>query len=356
MPGLESLVVSDFRNIAAAEIHLSPSLTVVEGANAAGKTSLLEAIHVLARARSFQRIPGDRLIRRGCERLLLHGRTGGGEPHRLGLERSRERMRVRLDSVDVRSLSEVAWLLPVQVINTQSQRFLTDGPADRRAFLNWGMFHVEHGFRTLWRRYERALRQRNAALRQGDRRTLAALEPDFVTSAEAVHAGRQEFITRLLPYWTSQITPWLPDPPLAWRYRRGWPEGQSLVDTLERASDRETALGYTLHGPHRADLRLTVEGEDAGQQLSRGQQKIVVVALRLALVRLLGSVQAETPLLLVDDLAAELDEHFREAVLTEALNVGSQVVVTCIDRTTLPQVDVPARWFHVEQGRFVEVI
>ncbi len=354
--GLSSLVVTDFRNIASAEVEFSPALTVIDGVNAAGKTSLLEAIHVLARARSFQQVPIDRLIRHGSPGLLVRGvlNTDGG--HRLGLQRSNRRTRVRLDGADAHSLSDVAWLLPVQVINTQSQRFLTDGPSERRAFLNWGVFHVEHDFRVPWRRYDRALRQRNAALRQGHWQVVAALDPDLCDGGEFVDAARKRFIEALEPYWREQLNRWLPNVDLRWRYRRGWPSDETLRDALNRTSSRERELGHTVAGPHRADLRLTADGADAGQRLSRGLQKMTIVAMRLALIQLLTDLQAQTPLLLVDDLPAELDAQNREALLTEALATGAQVVVTCIDRGAIPAPEGPSRWFHVEQGRFGEVI
>lgn len=354
--GLSSLIVGDFRNIASAEIELSPSLTVISGGNAAGKTSFLEAVHVLARARSFQRVPIDRLIRHGAPGLLVRGILSAEVEHRLGLQRRDGQTRVRLDGADVHSLSEVAWLLPVQVINTQSQRFLTDGPAERRGFLNWGVFHVEHEFRTVWRRYDRALRQRNAALKQHDWRTAAALTPELAAGGEAVDMARTRFVQALEPHWQGQLGRWLPEVELRWRYRRGWPRDEGLREALNRSSSRERELGHTIAGPHRADLRITADGEDAGQRLSRGQQKMTVVALRLALVQLLAGNQPQTPLLLVDDLPAELDASHRSALLTEALATGAQVVVTCIDREAIPAPSHPARWFHVEQGRFSEVI
>jgi DNA replication and repair protein RecF len=354
--GLRCLVVENFRNIVSARVDLAPTLTVISGDNAAGKTSLLEALHVLARARSFQRVPLDRLVRHGAPGLLVHGVVETDTTHRLGLQRADGATRVRLDGGDVRSLSEVAWLLPVQVINTQSQRFLTDGPADRRAFMNWGVFHVEHGFRALWRRYDRALRQRNAALKQQDWRMVAALDPEVSVGGEAMDQARRRFLDALEPHWREQVDRWLPALSLRWSYRRGWRQEEPLADSLKRTATKDRELGYTASGPHRADLRISADGEDAGQRLSRGQQKMAVVALQLALLQLLKSVQRQRPLLLIDDLPAELDEGHRKALLDEAVATGAQIVVTTIDRAAIPVANTACRWFHVEQGVFSEVI
>jgi len=194
------LSLQGFRHLRDDALELDPRVNVIQGANAAGKTSFLESIHFLARARSFLTHRTAQMVAKGKERALVHGQIrAAGTDHRLGVQYQKGQTRVRLDGRDVQALSESAGLLPIQVINTEGQRLLTDGPAERRAFLNWGVFHVEPAYREDWRRYQKALRQRNAALRAGDRRLVAAWEPAMVAAAEAVDRRRQAFLETLMP-------------------------------------------------------------------------------------------------------------------------------------------------------------
>jgi len=341
------------RHLVAGAIDPDPRLNVFQGANAAGKTSLLEAIHFLARSRSFITHRTARLIRTGETEALVSGRIrAGGQLHRLGVQHRSGETRVRLDGRDVTALSESAWLLPVQVLNTEAQRLLTDGPATRRAFLNWGVFHVEPSYRDEWRRYQRALRQRNVALKSGNRRLAQAWEPEMAESAARVDERRQRFLQCVLPNALAIAGAWLPSVRLDWRYRTGWRAGETLDTVLAASRPQELAQGFSLHGPHRADFRVTADGVEATSYLSRGQQKLLVAAIKLALMDHWTGAATQRPLLLVDDLPAELDRAHRSDLVRRLEVGGAQVFLTAIEGDLLP-VEGAARWFHVEHGRVV---
>lgn len=356
---LESFAVKGVRNIDSAELALGGGVNLILGDNGAGKTSLLEAVHCLARARSF--LPGglNVLTRRGLEGWWVRGSVAhGSRRYRLGVGWGSGKVRVRLDGETVGRLSDFAWLLPVQVLNTRSQRLITDGPSERRAFLNWGVFHVEQSFPEDWRRYERALRQRNAGLRRGDEMLAAAWEPEMASAGERVAAKRQAFLDALYPRWKAWVEAWLGDAPIDWEYRRGW-SGESPLDEALGADRRDgVARGYSVRGPHRADLRLTAGGRLAASELSRGQQKLVVTALRFALVELLRERWPDVqPVLLIDDLASELDGRNQRAVVEGLSRLGAQVIVTAIEQSSLELGNVqPEALFHVEQGRCRELL
>jgi DNA replication and repair protein RecF len=339
------------RHLSAGSLEPAAGLNIFHGANAAGKTSLLEAIHFLARSRSFVTHRTGQLIRRGQGSALVSGRIQSmGNLHRLGVEHRPGETRVRLDGRDVSALSESAWLMPLQVLNTEAQRLLTDGPGVRRAFLNWGVFHVEPSYRDNWRRFRRALRQRNVALKSGDTRLASAWEPEMVEAAGSVEAQRTDFLQAVIPVALSIAEEWLPDFELDWRYRRGWRAGESLDAVLASGRRQELAQGFTLHGPHRADLRVTANGVEASSYLSRGQQKLLVAAIKVALTAHWAARSTQRPLLLVDDLPAELDRDHRADLLTRLETGGAQVFVTAIEGDLLPVNDT-AQWFHVEQGQ-----
>jgi len=348
--GLVQFGFQGFRHLAPTTLAFSTESNVIYGRNAAGKTSLLEAIYFLARSRSFVTPRPARMVATDHTEVVVHGRiTAQGQTHRLGVQYQKGQTRVRLNGQDVQALSESAWLLPIQVINTEAQRLLTDGPVARRAFVNWGVFHVEHAYRGLWRRYQRALKQRNVALRRGDGQLAAAWEPEMAEAGDRVDARRRAFLEQLMPVAMTMANAWLPDAELEWRWRSGWSKGESLRDALQRGRANELTQGFAMAGPHRGDLRLLAAGEDASARLSRGQQKLLVAALRIALVEQWVSQGQARPVVLVDDLPAELDGVHRDALVERLQQSAAQRFFTTIEPSQIPEVN-DAQWFHVEQG------
>lgn len=353
---LARLHVEALRNVSEADLVLHPQITVITGGNGAGKSTLLEAIHCLSRGRGFRPGHPGQLVQHGKDGFLVRGimHTRGAE-HRLVARRKDGTTELRINGKTLTSARELAALLPAQVITTESQRLLTDGPSGRRALLNWGVFHVEHGFGRTWQRYRRALRQRNAALRQSAERSARACEAELCAASEAVRAAHARYLDALHPYWEDVIQRWMTDSGLRLRYRCGIPDGEDQATAMQRRRPRELERGYTLAGPHRADLRVTSASGDAQYILSRGQQKLAVIALKLAQLGLHRASSGGRVVVLVDDLAAELGREYRQCVLEELLAREAQVVLTSIEAGVVP-IAVPHRSFHVEQGRVTEVI
>lgn len=355
---LSQLWVENFRNLQTVELTPAAGINVIFGDNAAGKTSLLEAIHFLGRARSFRTTKREQLIRRGAEALLVRATVTDqlGIAARVGVQRSADVTRVRIDGEDVRSLSTLARWFPVQVINAESQRLLQDGPKVRRSFVNWSVFHVEQDYYGHWRRYERALKQRNAALRLGDARMARALEPELVLAGEAITQLRRSFVDRLWAAAQPLLERWLPEEELSVAYRPGWAGERSLAEAFEEGRTRELESGHSLYGPQRADVMVRSAGMEAQHRLSRGQQKLLSIALLLADAALLKDQGRQREILLIDDLPAELDLNRREQVLEVLQQVEAQAFVTCTDRDAIPLRAGQAKWFHVEHGVYHEVI
>lgn len=350
---LAELAVENFRNLAAVELQPGSGVNVITGANASGKTSLLEAVFFLARVRSFRASRPQQLIRRGCDHLLV--RAVLPEPQtRLAVRWSSSQTQVRINGEDVRSLSALARYLPVQVVNAESQRILQDGPQVRRSYLDWGLFHVEQSYYDSWRRYDRALRQRNQALRGSDQRLARSWEPELLQQAAVLTESRQRFIKQVQLHAQALLQRWLPDELISFDYRPGWPQEKDLAEAYAAGRGRETELGYTLYGPHRADLLIRAQEMEAQHRLSRGQQKLVAIALLLAAAQ---TVHTSNPaVLLIDDLPAELDAERCQDVLQQLLQINAQVFITATDPLAIPLPQEQARWFHVEQGRYREMV
>lgn len=359
---LTALDVRDFRVVGSAALEPTPGLNIIVGPNAAGKTSLLEAIHVLSTGRSFAATRPAPLVRHGAGPLRVVGRVldSSGRVHRLGLERDRTGpARMRLDGASVERVVELARALPVIAVHPDSHELIGGGPDERRRLLDLGLFHVEPGFPVVWRRFRRALAQRNALLRGGGgERAFDPWDQELAAAGESLDAIRRRYIEDLAAAVAPMQARLLGEgSELELGYRRGWPEGASLYDALVAERRRTVERNATGVGPHRADLQLRIAGREVRQQVSRGQQKMLVYLLRLAQAQQLRASPLGGCVLLLDDLPAELDAARRERVAAIAREVGVQVFVTALDSDAVPRpAELTTRVFHVEQGRVREMI
>jgi DNA replication and repair protein RecF len=358
--GLESLEICDFRNIRHASLMFSPELNLVTGENAAGKTSLLEAIYHLGRVRSFRTHHVNQPIRDGQAAFRLVGRLlrGEGRVVPIGIERQTNALQVHLDGRVVRRLSDLAGSFPVQVLSGDTATILSGGPRYRRQTIDWALFHVEQTYRDVWQRYARALRQRNAAIRAGMQASQISMwNSELLPAAEQIHNLRQLYFENLIPHLEAELGRLLPNVALNLTYQAGWPADSTLAERLERGLERDRALGSTQYGPHRADFKLTVNGELLQSRFSRGQQKAAVVAFMLAQVKCQQDRSAPMGAFLLDDLGSELDAMHQSRVMEALRELDIQVFVSAIDvrRNELP--DWPhMRRFHVERGEIQEVV
>jgi DNA replication and repair protein RecF len=351
--GLRSLTVTGLRCFESAAVEPAPGLNLVTGNNASGKTSLLEAIFLLGRGRSFRSARREPLIREGEELLRVVGRLGDGRI--LGVEAGRGTWVARIAGEPVNQLAELAGLLPVQLMDPEVHRLVQEGPGERRRYLDWATFHVKPGFLEAWRGYQRALRQRNAALRsrQPDA-SMAAWEQALAEHGRLLDAFREETLARLQgPVGDAAAR--LLGATFQLAYRPGQAADQDLAEALAAHRERDRRAGMTQIGPHRADLVLTLDDHKARGWVSRGQQKLVAAAMVLGQARLLAPLWGDRGVLLVDDPAAELDAERCERLLSLVAEMPFQVFLTALDARGLPGL-AAARTFHVEQGKVAQVV
>jgi len=352
--GLLSFEVTDFRNIQQCKLGFSPGLNLVTGKNAAGKTSLLEAIYCLGRVRSFRTSASGQPIRYGQSAYRLVGRVSQGEGRSLpiGIERQASGLRVHLDGQPIKRLSELAGHFPVQILSADTPTILNGGPRYRRQALDWALFHVEHAYREIWQRYHRALRQRNAALRaQQAAAVIRAWDAELLEAAQQMHHFRTSYFDSLKPHLAEEIEKLLPGVEVSVRYQPGWPASAALNEVLVKTLDKDRARGYTRFGPHRADFALLVDDRSVSAHCSRGQQKAVTIGFLLAQVKLQRDRGVPMGAFLLDDISSELDAGHRTRILCALRELDTQVFVTAIDEAAIDADDwADARRFHVEHG------
>ncbi|UCE88666.1 MAG: DNA replication/repair protein RecF [Pseudomonadota bacterium] len=356
---LVSLEITHLRNLTQVSISPAAGLNLVVGANASGKTSLLEAIHFLGLGRSFRTRSAREVIQWGGDALRVVGRIAqaAGGTTVVGVERDRGALRARVAGSPARNAAALAEYLPVQILTPESHKLIAEGPRFRRQFLDWGVFHVEQNFLSAWQDYHRALQQRNAALRRGEgERSLDQWERVLVTEGERLDGMRDRYLKILQPH-VDVVSEQLLGVSPGLDYSPGWQRGEALEEVLRTQRMRDRERGHTGSGPHRADLKVTWHDMEARTVLSRGQLKLVVAALRLAQVALLREKTGQGVVWLVDDLAAELDATHRGRLMGLLAASGDQVFVSATERAQL-ETDgwESARVFHVEHGKVAEVI
>lgn len=356
---LDHLEVRNVRVLSSVDVAPGAGLNVFEGANGSGKTSLLEAIHLLGSGRSFRTHRLTELVARGESGLLSRGEVRGedGAVVSVGVEKRPQGLRIRVAGETVRSASDLARRLPLVVITPDSQRLLTDGAVLRRQLMDWALFHVEPTYLDVVQRYRRALRQRNAALREGvGPGALAPWDQEVAEAGEALHRQRDRFLESILPVYAEALADLL-SMEVAIRYQPGWDRGQALAEALVGHGPRDRARGFTSVGPHRADLRFFTDGVPLHQVLSRGEGKLFVVGLVLAQGRFLQTTQGRHPIVLVDDLASELDGDSRARFFRQLRALGAQIFVTTVSRDLVDTADWKGlRVFHVERGKPLKMV
>ncbi len=347
--GLAELRLEQVRCLRQAELTLQPRLNLITGANGAGKTSLLEAIYLLGRGRSFRTRHTEQLLGHGAQQLWVFGRVDGRDVvgHSVGVRYHRaEGLEVRIDAGPVASLAELSRVFPVQVIDPGIHRLIEDGPVQRRRWLDWAVFHVEPNFIPQWQAFSRVLRQRNAALKSGADASL--WDSEFTRLGDLISAARARLIEALQPCWAQTLRT-LDALPASLGFFRGWAREQNLASSLGAHLEQDRQRGVTSYGPQRFDVPLRLEGRPVRDVVSRGQQKLLGAAMALAMASYVAQAGGRIPTLLLDDPAAELDRDHTQRLLAAVAQLGGQVVVTAMRPEATP-LGPPEAVFHVERG------
>lgn len=351
------LKLSNIRRLQEVSLQAGSGLNLITGENGAGKTSLLEGLHVMAYGRSFRGRVRDGLVRTGAEAIevFVEWQEASGRIRRAGLRHTGQSWVGRLDGEDVQQLGDLCAALAVVSFEPGSHALVTGGAEPRRRYLDWGLFHVEQDFLLLWRRYSRALKQRNALLKSGAAGSqLDAWDRELAEAGEPLSARRALYLehlqNHLLPM-ARELVPTLGTARIS--FLPGWKRHEfSLADALLLARERDRQMGHTSVGPHRADWRVDYTACPAGEALSRGQAKLTALACLLSQAEDYAARRGEWPVIALDDLASELDRGHQKRVIERLVASGAQVFMTGTEPpVALAELGLKPSLFHVEQGR-----
>ncbi len=354
--GLHSLEINTFRNLHSVSIQPDAGLNLITGDNAAGKTSLLEAIFYLSYGRSFRSSQTRHLISYEEDYFRLICNLDDNIT-RIGLERSLQEQKVRVNRQSINRISELSTLLPVLVLHPDSHQLITSGPENRRQFMDWGVFHVEHQFIISWKKYRKALSQRNAALRMQQSDKLCSLwDIELIEHALFIEKYRLNYLNQINEIIETLSATLFPEHIIELTYKRGWPIESDFQDYLKDSLYKDREKGFTQSGPHRADIKITVNGKPAQSSISRGQQKKLVCLLKIAQLTLFSEQSERNCVLLFDDLPAELDEDNQNKIMSILSGLNIQLFITAIQAEQI-NCDYweKHKVFHVEHGSVLEI-
>ena len=342
-----------FRNLANAAHTFHPHINLIRGANGAGKTALLEALYTLGRGKSFRETQTRHIIAHGENQLrLIATLKRGADSHQLGLEKSLRDYRLRANGGVLKNLSQLAALLPVEIINADTFALIDQGPEHRRRFLDYGLFYADPAFLPAWQRYQYALKNRNAALRAdwAD----AQIRPWHRLMAEQaalIDAQRTRYLgelTATLNHYHAELGGLQT---IHIHYQRGWPADTDLAQQLDSHLARDRQLKHTRDGIHRSDIRFHADGHDIAHTFSRGQQKTLIAALILAQAQGIAHHGGVHPVMLIDDITAELDATRSKMLLDFLISSGAQLFITQISDSPPPALTAAHHCYRIHAGQ-----
>ncbi|RDV24778.1 DNA replication/repair protein RecF [Alteromonas aestuariivivens] len=359
---LDQVQLTNFRNVSQARLNPSKSLSVITGVNGSGKSSILESIYYLGFGRSFRTQKYQSAINHNSDAfsVFAKGTKEDGGQVSVGIERSRsDQFLCSINGTHSNRLADLVSLIPVQLFTPQSTDLVIGSPSERRRFIDWGVFHVEHSFQTLFVQFNKLLKQRNALLKQGASLRAAHnhfWEQQYILAGNRLCEYRNAYTEALTPIFNRISSEFLPEFSVEISYYRGWEKGLTLGEVLEKKYEYDAKVGHTSVGPHKADLKFRIDGVNAQEILSRGQLRMAVAALQLAQTELFTLQTSRKGIFLLDDVGAELDLEKRERFIDGLLLMDTQVFVTAIEKQQLSFINKynDRRMFHVEHGHVTE--
>lgn len=370
---IKTLKIENVRNIKSLSLSSFSQVNVFTGDNGAGKTTILEALYIASVGRSFRHQQIKPLLNTDSHflRVFLECVDGNEISYKLGIERNHKNdYKIRINGEKATNLAALSRLLPLIVIDSTSFTLLDGSSSDRRKFLDWGVFHVEHSFYESWRLYSKAIKQRNILLKQGSSNysLVKPWDSQLVSYALSVELSRQKYLSLFVESFNA-ILKELDESiqsQVSIIYKDGWGNKTNITDInasfstlttktlqgiLEANFTKDKKYQRTTDGSHRADLQIFVGKQLIKDVFSRGQKKTIVAALKLTQAELVYKAKRATPVILLDDMPSELDENHLNSFFHYLHSKNYQLFITGVDRHVFSKLELnnPAM-FHVEHG------
>jgi DNA replication and repair protein RecF len=352
--GLQKLDIYNVRNIHEQTIIPAPAFNFIYGINASGKSALIEAIYLLGRAKSFRTSSIKSVIAFDQEDLIVSAQVSqakSGGQH-VGIRMDGKNIEIHINQKTSQNRSDLAYALPIQIIHPKSFELLDAGAQIRREFLDWGIFNHEDNFLPVWRKYRKALAQRNALLKTKSTQQLHVWNKELAMYGTMVNEYRKHYLDKLKPVFNKTITQFLTLHDVNINLIPGWDESKLLSQLLIEDLEKDLRYGFTHSGSHRGDFHVMVDNKLVKDVVSRGQLKLLVICLKLAQVELMFKEREYFGCILLDDFAAELDKENRAKILKYLCGIQCQVFITATEANDFGDLSVidDYKMFHMEHG------
>ncbi len=352
---LQKLDIYNVRNIQRACIFPSPAINFIYGNNASGKSSLLEAVFILGRAKSFRSPSLSSVINFDDNNFLVSGKCAENDHifFQLGISADSKNTKIRMDGLPVKRRADLAYTFPLQLIHPKSYKLLDAGSQVRREFIDWGVFNLHNEFLPHWRNFKKSLSQRNAILKKKLVNQIDVWNQELVEYGTIVAQYRKQYLSVFQPEFNRIVHQFMDIGQINLKAVNGWSSERDYHQVLCDDIDKDLRYGYTHSGPHRGDFQLLVNNKLAKSFVSRGQLKLLVLALKLAQVNLLYRETNKITCILIDDLASELDYQNKRKLLRFLADMNVQIFMTATaleefgDITHIEEYKL----FHVEHGK-----
>lgn len=354
---LEKLMLVNYKNIVETTIELSPKINCLIGHNGAGKTNVLDAVYYLSFCHSASNPVDSQVIRHDQEFMMLEGTYSPNLLITCGMKRGQKK-HFKRNKKEYRRLSEHIGLIPVVMVSPADTCLIDGGSEERRRLMDVVIAQMDHAYIDSLGRYNKALQQRNTLLRQDDEpdpEIISIFEEQMAETGEEVFRQRAqlaEHLTPLFQQFYARISGGREE--VALRYTSHCQRGP-LLEIIQHDRWRDRAVGYSLHGIHRDDLEIMLDGHPMRREGSQGQQKTFVISLKLAQFELLKQSVGITPLLLLDDIFDKLDSQRVEQIVSLVSDDSfGQIFITDTNRQHLDQILASSshdyRIFNVDDG------
>jgi len=351
---METLQIERVRNLEKTEITLDKKLNIFTGKNASGKTAILESIFILSRAKSFRTPRIQNVITHKHNSLLITAKV----QHELegaintGIEKKHGTVEIKRNGEKIKTVSDQAKKLPLILITQDTHNLISGGPKQRRHWLDWAMFHVEPDYLDHWKRFMKALRQRNILLKKKEknREFYRGWEEAMVEFAGLLTKQRNEFLTGISKHFKEKKHQLYPEE-IKISLNQGWGHNKQYMAWLDETWQRDIERGHTQLGIHQADVNFILEERKIDTVFSRGQIKMFTVFLLFSQAKEVEKRTGIKPIILIDDFKAELDVEGSERILTWLTREGYQSFLSTTELRENEHKTTPFRRFHVEHGK-----
>lgn len=345
---LERVWIKSLRNFNELQLSLHPRCNVIVGDNGSGKTSFLEALYLLSRGQSFKTRSSTPLVKFQESQLMIHARTCQEE--QIYLEKNlKGQTKITFNEKRCQRFSDLAKILPCQLFHQDLFQIIDASSSIRRRLLDWGLFYHHQDYAQIYRDFNKVLLQRNQILKQkGSPTDLQAWEKPFVELSEQINVYRKAYTQNLQEALQKELHAFSLDFSCHLSYHSGWNQNYALTEALKEQAVGDRKLGYTQAGPHHADLYFLSENGKGKLEWSRGQQKLILILLKLAQNKLLK----QPCVFLFDDLPAELDQNRLHQLYQEIRQQDGQVILTALDDAAKDlSAFADSRWFYLKDGK-----